>query len=366
VRGRRPANDGDWQDRSPERSRLIPALVGLLLMLLVALPWTIYMMTKVKGLVPGWFNEVRLAQEAQFERRVGGWFSYFSIVPLMLPWTGCFVGGLWFAGAEWVEDWKRRVVPRATSERYARRLMLVWFAVPLLVMWFFPERRDRYLMPLLGPAAVLSGWSLLRYLSALERDPRTPRWPLALHWVSVTALGIGFPLVGGFWPSIRTVEGEPWLSPGIALAGATAALLLIAVCLRLRRPALVRLVGGTAVVMLLVLPQFAWGYAHSSKGRSESKPFIEAILRHYPDAIVYNATSRPRRNDLPLEMVIYLNRVPARAEHPASLLPIDRPQVIIFPDGACEPPASFLPAAPRTRIKEEWWNAYVLPARGGT
>lgn len=351
------------QPTPPRRSRLLPAGVGLLLVLIIALPWPLYMMTKMKGLVPGWIDEVRLAQEAQFERRMGGWVSYFAIVPLMLPWAVWFVGGLWVAGGEWIRDRQRRVAPTFASARFARRLLFVWFVVPLAVMWFFPERRDRYLLPLLGPAAVLAGWFLLRYLSALEQAPRLPRWPLALHWVGVAAIGIGVPLAEGFARFCRTPDGAQWLPVTVALAGAAAAGVVLALGARLRRPTRLGTVAATAALMLLVLPQFVWGYARSDKGRSEAKPFVQDILRRYPDAVVYNAVNRPKRNDLPLELVIYLNRVPARAEQPEFLSVIDRPQVIIFPDGTCHPPKSFAPAAPRRRIKGEWWNAYVLPAR---
>jgi hypothetical protein len=61
-------------------------------------------------------------------------------------------------------------------------------------------------------------------------------------------------------------------------------------------------------------------------------------------------------------MTIYFHRVVPRAEDVSKLVPGDRPQVIVFPDGAEHPPAGFVSLA-RRYVKQEWWNAYVLPAK---
>ena len=352
--------------RRPKRRVLAPAVVGLLLMLAVALPWTLYVMHKVPHRIGEWYGEVTLASEARLEHRVGGWFAYFMIVPLMLPWAVWFVGGLWMAGRQWIADWKHTEFSTTRGDRPAIRLMFVWFVVPLAVMWFFPERRDRYVLPLLGPAAVLSGWALLKYFSSMANEDAIRRWPLAVHWICLAIIAILFPVVEACLPWLRTTEGEPWLSPALAALGVAVGTVLIAGTMRLRKPSAPLLVGGTTAVMLAVLPFFVWGYARSEKGRAESKPFVEAILQQYPDAVVYNANNRPRRDEVPIEMLIYLNRPTPRAFHPEQLAPAEHPQVIVFPDGSCHPPPNFVRAAPRVRIKGEWWNAFALPAKGGS
>ena len=354
-----PLPEGEGGGRRP----VIGAVVtGVLLALAVALPWTLYVMSKQPGQVAEWYNEVSLGTEARFERRIGVYFSYLAFVFWIIPWT------VWFmAAVGWIAFGRRESEPENGRERRGLHLMLAWVLVPLIVMWFFPERRDRYLLPLIPPTAVLCGWAVLKHLSDLRRSSPAsvgPRWPLGIHWATVAAIGLGLPLLGLVGVSwFRTADGRPWFSAGLSAALAGLVILTLVACVQRRQPGAPRLVGGTFVVMLLVQAAFTWGYARSASGISESKRFVEPILAQYPGAIVYNANNRSRRRDLPLEMTIYLNRVVPRAEQPERLEPTDRPQVIIFPDGACRAPDGFKPAA-RRFIKEEWWNAFVLPARG--
>lgn len=334
-------------------SQLLPLSVGVALCLAISLPWTIYILCHQPGRVAEWYNEVTLGTEAKFERRIGVWFSYFAFVGWVLPWTVWFLRGLWLGFKK--------------SGGRGIHLMLAWVLVPLIVMWFFPERRDRYVLPMLGPAAVLCGYALLEHLGSLKTSHASPglssRKLVVLHWVlvscSVVVLGIGG-AVGPSW--MQTVEGRPWFSPAMSAAIVLPCLLVLSFSIRIANPGALRLAGGTFAVMLVLGVAGAKGYSLSRDGRSEAKPLVDALLTRYPDAVVYNAVNRSRRRDLPLEMTIYFNRVVPHETNVASLRPSDRPQAIVFPDGAERPPQGFVPVA-RRYIKQEWWNAYVLPAR---
>jgi hypothetical protein len=298
------------------------------------------------------------------ENRFGRWLSYLAFVGWILPWTVWFIGGLVAATVQW---WERHE-PASIGNSRGIGLMLAWIVIPLIGMSFFPERRERYALPIIGPAAVLAGWALLEYLAALSR-PSTEseagpnKVPLALHWSIVAIVASAIPILGGLGiKGFRTVEGGPWFSPGTATIGAVVTTGIAAATFRWRRPTWAMIVAGGFLVMLVAQFIGAYGYAKSPEGRSEARPLVWAVLSRYPDAVVYNAVNRSRRRDLPLEMTVYLNRVVPRVEDVSKLSPGDRPQVIVFPDGAEHPPASFRPLA-RQYIKQEWWNAYVLPAR---
>lgn len=333
---------------------------GILLALLIALPWTIYVLVKQPGRVAEWYNEVSLGTEARFERRVGVYFTYFAFVLWVVPWSMWLLAGL------------RRVLARderqaigGDKSRIAMWLIAAWVLVPLFVMWFFPERRERYVLPLIGPTAVLCGWGLLGYLRGLAgRSDRSvgPRWPLIVHWITVCLIGLGLPILGAAGVNqFRTVEGRPWFSPLLAGSITLLVIIILVASVRWKRPGLAGIAGGTFAVMLVAQASFIYGYSRSPGGISESKRLVDSVLRRYPDAVVYNANNRQRRSDLPLEMTIYLNHVVPRAEHPETFERRDRPQVIIFPEGSRPAPAGFRLVA-RQYIKEEWWDAYVLPA----
>ena len=357
-----------WRHRGqPDRrspAPLGPVLLGIGLMLAISLPWVSLVVARYPGRLAEWWNEVTLGTEARFERRQTVYFAYLAFVLWVAPWTVWFVGGLWYS----LSEGRRFIAARSRSEEVGVRLMIAWVLVPLLVMWCFPERRDRYTLPLIPPAAVVAAWALLVYFrqrNATAADGvRAPRWPLAIHWMSVATIGIGLPIAGASGILFfRTVEGEPWFSPALSAAIVLCVVVAVGVaCVRLRQPGVVRLAAGTLAIMLIVQAAHEFGYSRSPSGVSQSKRFIQAVLNRYPDAAVYNANNRSRRRDLPLEMTIYLNRVTARAENPGQLRAGPRPQVILFPDGAERPPAGFV-LVTRRLIKEEWWNAYVLPPR---
>ena len=321
-------------------------VTGVILCLAIALPWTIYVWRKIPDAISLWFGQVTLKVEGQLEKRTTGWFAYFAFVLWIIPWTAWFIAGLWKGSDE-----------SASTIRREMNLMIAWVFIPLVVMWFFPERRDRYVLPLIPPAAVIAAFGLSRYLSGSHRS----QWPLIAHWATVALVSIGFTIAGASGIKIfRTVDGKPWLSIAQATLMIVITIVLLLFCVRWKSPAAARLAIGTFAIMLVVQAGFTHGYARSVHGVSEAKPFVQAIRAGAPDAIVYNAVNRQRRRNLPLEMTIYLNQVVPRVADVRSLKQRSTPCVIIFPDGAETPPVGFKLLA-RNRIKGEMWNAYMLP-----
>jgi 4-amino-4-deoxy-L-arabinose transferase-like glycosyltransferase len=337
-----------WRGRSGRPKVDWPAMVvGIILCLATALPWTIYIWRKVPDAISLWFGEVTLKVEGQLEKRTTVWFAYFAFVLWIIPWTIWFIAGLWKdSDSSW-----------SIGRRRGINLMIAWVFVPLIVMWFFPERRDRYVLPMIPPAAAIAAFGFLRYLS---RD-RRPRWPLIVHWATVALVAIGLAIAGATGMGvIRMVNAGHWFSLTQAISIVAVTILLLLLCIRWQKPSGLRLAIGTFAIMLVVQTAFTYGYARSPRGVSEAKPFVEAIRAGAPDALVYNTVNRERRKDLPLEMTIYFNQVVPREADVKSLKPARRPQVIVFPDGAEMPPDGFKLLA-RNQIKNEWWNAYVLP-----
>lgn len=357
---RDPRAKKEWDEEKRPRV-LAPVALGVALALAIALPWTGLMLAKFPGQMSEWWNEVSLGTEWRLDRRIGVYFAYLAFPAWLLPWT------IWLLVGFRLAVRRDRSGPRLLPEhRRALRLMVAWVLVPLVVMWFFPERRDRYVIPMIPPAAVIAGWGLIRSLSQISPSGLnarlSSRLPFAAHWCIVMACVIGLPVAGalGIGP-FRTIRGEAWFSTGQAIGLLLTGTVILAYSIQLQRPIAALLVGGTFVVILVAQAAAAWGYARSPNGVSPSRAFVAEIRRQYPHAIVYDAVNRAHRRDLPLEMTIYFNRVIPRLDDVRRLKREDDPQLIIFPDGAADPPGKFRLVA-RQWIKEEWWNAYVLPA----
>jgi 4-amino-4-deoxy-L-arabinose transferase-like glycosyltransferase len=334
----------------PSGSILLAAAVCLA----VALPWPIYVLTHLGGGRPSaairiWYNEVVLEPETEHR----GWHTYFVVSLMMTPWVVWFFWGMIDVAKNW-----RQNLP-------GLRLALLWLFIPVAVMEFFPARRDRYLLPMIGPAALLAAYGLLRQLPRWNSGTRLQRWLVLLHGVVVAALGIGLPILGLVW--LTTADGRHWYAPAGAAAAVVAALAILAVGLPLYRRNRIGLVAGTAAMMFLAYVVFMRGYRDSSSGRSEGKLLAGDILKAYPDAQVFNAAPRSRTM-LPTEVLIYLNRdVPALSD-PSSLRPSDRTQVLIY-QTAGRPGAGASPPAPppgfeffvRHKINAADYDVFVRP-----
>jgi 4-amino-4-deoxy-L-arabinose transferase-like glycosyltransferase len=318
-----------WRWKSPPlysaAAWTAPAIAGLGLMLAVALPWTLYAMWINRHMLGLVYNELSLGTEAAYETRIR-WHGYIVFFPLMLPWLIWFLTGL-------VEVFR--------AGRSAARLWLAifWLFLPIAVMTFFPERRDRYLLPMVGPAALLAAYGVLRHV------PRWRQWTpfqltlVLLHAAVLIVIAIALPIWGSY--KILNVEGHPWYTRGLATAVVAAALAILLAAVLVYRRSRIGFVAGTVGLTLLANLVFLYGYKDSSSGRSQGKLLAMQILNAYPNADVYNAAPQ-RRKFLPLELLIYLNRDVRPLPDPAALAPSDRPQILIYPPDQAQPDWAFV------------------------
>ena len=319
--------------------------IGVALALAISLPWTIWTMWKLPGLPTQWAGEVTLSVESKLEQRFG-WHSYLVFIPEMFPWL------LWFAAAFWLAVKSKVLNPRL-------QLIFFWLLVPVLVMTFFPERRDRYLLPMIGPAAIISAWAMLRMLSG-TRAKLMPLGQLLVRvqWSMLMLVCIALPIAGATL-SRRAEGGGPWYSPAFAAVAMIVGLWLVFCGYRLMRGSWKGLCAASFALMLFVHGLYYYGYAQSRDGRSEAKVFVERIRQRYPDAQFVNANHR----GCPLEFAIYLDRVVPTVDDPTTL-PADQRALIVFDreKKMPTPPAGFT-LADRMSINKEQWNAYVRMGR---
>jgi 4-amino-4-deoxy-L-arabinose transferase-like glycosyltransferase len=346
--------------RSTPRQRAVALAVGAAVALAVALPWTLWIFWKFPGRLTEWYGEVTLSQEARLEKRMG-WHSYFVLIPFLFPWSLWFLAGLWNGVRDVFQKTDGAGRPSAANVRMP--WITTWLLLPIVVMVFFPERRDRYLLPMLGPAAILIAWTFLRM--AEDARPMARKWFNALtlfQWLGLAAMAIVLPLAGALW--LKTADQTRWYPPLFAVVAALVGLFLVALAARGGFNSISGLAGGSLALVLLFNGLFLYGYGQSDKGRSSARPLADSILRAYPTARVLNGNMRKGRSDVPLELTVYLDQAVVRYDEPGRRPASDRPIVVIFPASA--PPALPANAQPLANavIKGEPWEAYVLPASG--
>jgi 4-amino-4-deoxy-L-arabinose transferase-like glycosyltransferase len=177
----------------PQRPRLfLPS--GLLLFALVALPWYVWVVATVPGLLDYFLGHEVVGRVAsnQFGRN-GQWYGWLVVyAPTLLlgslPWTGSLL--------RWAAALPSRV--RAWRSRAAREgdavglLLALWTLLPLLVFCLSRSRLPLYVLPLFLPIAL----AVARVRAA--RGLGFPRWPWLLAWAALLLMLI---FAGARWPS---------------------------------------------------------------------------------------------------------------------------------------------------------------------
>jgi hypothetical protein len=218
-------------------------------------------------------------------------------------------------------------------------------------------RRDRYILPVIAAAAIVTAWSIQRLLAA--RQARRA-WPVIIHFVIIGVMACGFPLLAAFSAGsplparmkLLTTDGRPWLTPSLAIAVSlvAAALLAMTIAMYRRRSSAAEgnasvLVAGTVALMLLFNVAFLWGYRFD-EGNAEDGPAAVAVAHAYPEADFYYAIGA-HRPEPPAVMLIYLDHDVHRTNDPAGLPASDWAQVLIYPPdfASVQPPLGFAPVA---------------------
>jgi hypothetical protein len=346
------------------RRRAWPAaLAGLFVMLAVGLPWYAYVLHGHPPIVEAWRIEV--TREGATQLPPDPWYMYGAFFVWTVPWLAWFLAGLWVGGIAVA----RATPPQASdglnspNENVTREgtvLAFLLFVVPVVVMSFFRDKPERYLLPVLPSAALVAARAAVAWWEATRRDPGGGVVDVA-HWVTLLVLAVGLPVAGLLMP--RLGFGERWFSPASAVAWGLAGAAVVGLGLALRGRLGWTVATTAATAALILLLQFPVIRNYSRMDRPDLKPLADVVWARHPDAAVYEYEPAGRtrvRMDLP----IYLGRLTKKTDDPVALRPSDRPQVVVFfQRHAAQAPTLPEPWQPLATggNRKEAWRAYVLP-----
>ena len=339
-----------------------PAVLGALtLFLLLALPWYAHVVYRHRDILRGWWIEV--TREGATQLPPDAWYMYAAFFLWVVPWLAWFIAGLWLAGLHAIRPASARPDPDSALDDAAARegtvLAFFLFLVPVVVMSFFRDKPERYLLPMLPPASILAARAAVAWYHSPRRDPGG-RVVEALHWLTLAVLALGVPVAGVLMP--RLGYGERWFSPlaAVVLGAVTTATVAAGYALRNRAGGAWPVAASAALILLLQFPVLK---AYVKTDAPDLKPLADAVWSDHPDAAVYeyDPTGRPRvRMDLP----IYLGRLTSKTTNPLQLKQNDHAQVVVIFDRqsatspALPPPWQFFTSGGN---RKDAWKAYVLP-----
>ena len=290
------------------------------------------------------------------------WFA------LLLPWTIFFVLA---AATATCEAWRRLTrgyfgAPPGVGRVRGPGALLALFltVVPIALLICFPDRKERYLLPMLPPAAVLTAFGAVWVYRDARARPTGARVVIGLHLLTVAVVTLGVPAAAMLLArDPRAGDQRPWLSPAVAVPlQVLAVAVVVGAIVAARRWKLGGLVGGTAVALIFTADVFFAGYGRFHNGQSEMRPLAAAVRAELP---AFDAIYTGRRP--PPDLSLYAGRPLVRVEAAAAIRS-GRPTIWITDRrrGAVDPP---LPPGARV-LGAAWrgdalWTAVELPPAAG-
>jgi 4-amino-4-deoxy-L-arabinose transferase-like glycosyltransferase len=323
----------------PHRTAAI--LVLTVIFAVIALPWFVYVYATVPSVAGTWTTEV--SRQGATGLGPDPVYAYLARIPMNWPWiVGLIVGTVVMLRTRSISDW----------------YTLLMFLLPIAVMTLVPDRKERYLLPFVAPAAIIAARGMLEFI----KGGRAERVLRCVHWVALLGVCIGFPIAAATSDQITRVDGTNWYPLGLAIWFAVAITALVALGVLLQRRWSHAIIVTTCVCVLAMQALLMWGYKDSPSGRSSLKLLADAIREDAPGAAVFDWDENVRVDE---ELAIYLNRVIIRAD-PATLTPVDSPLVYVTRQDRREAEPTpvtgwrFLARVPDR--KNQWWAFVKHPS----
>ncbi len=178
------------------RSRLIPLLLFLILSFIFSGWWFLYTYT---------YDPIAVAEITK--REAANWTGY-NVRPFYYYWSFFIQSGVWtilaFIGLLY-PYLKNRV-----SNKKAYRFTFLWTIISVLFLSIIPEKKSRYLLPVLIPLALNTGF-YIEYiiLKFAEIKDKWETIPVYLNFGLIASIGLIFP-IGGYLFLRESLEGK-WI-----------------------------------------------------------------------------------------------------------------------------------------------------------
>lgn len=176
-----------------KKNRALPLIVSILVAAIVSGSWSFYVYV---------FDTKSVSDIAELE--AGRWIDY-NVRPFYYYWSFVVQSGLWTIPA-----FVALLYPYLKDKVFNKKgyqFSILWTLIAVLLLSLIPEKKSRYLMPVLFPLAINTAF----YIEYLFRNFKSLKmketWPVYLHLGIIALIGVAFPVLGVLYFSER-LEGN--------------------------------------------------------------------------------------------------------------------------------------------------------------
>jgi 4-amino-4-deoxy-L-arabinose transferase-like glycosyltransferase len=183
------------------------------------------------GLVVGgwWYLYVRMEDPSTFlqmtKTETSNWSSY-NIRPFYYYWSFFVQSGIWTIPA--LISLLYPFLKSRVSHIKVYKFSLIWTILAVILLSIIPEKKTRYLMPVLIPLAINTGF-YIEYLIRTFKDSTEKKVTIPVHlsFGLIALIGILFPLIGFFFGPTLTGLVLLWYLLATLLLGTIGVLMII-------------------------------------------------------------------------------------------------------------------------------------------
>lgn len=141
------------------------------------------------------------------EREAGRWLDY-NVRPFYYYWSFVVQSGIWTLPAFVALLYpylKNRVFNKP-----AYKFALFWTLASVILLSIIPEKKSRYLLPVLIPLAINTAFYIEYLFRRFDMMPRKESWIVYFNFILIALIGIAFPVAGIIYFQDKLVNIWPW------------------------------------------------------------------------------------------------------------------------------------------------------------
>jgi len=165
-----------------KKTKLAPLLSGLLVAAVVSASWNVYV----------YLFDTQVVKEIT-GRETANWLNY-NVRPFYYYWSFVVQSGLWTIPA-----FVGLLYPYLKDKVFHKKgyqFSLLWTLAAVVLLSLIPEKKSRYLLPVLFPLAITAAFYIEYLFRSFKSLKAKETWPVFFHFGLIALIGIAFPVAG--------------------------------------------------------------------------------------------------------------------------------------------------------------------------
>ncbi|MFV8225757.1 ArnT family glycosyltransferase [Christiangramia aquimixticola] len=141
------------------------------------------------------------------EKETGRWLDY-NVRPFYYYWSFVIQSGIWT-----IPSFIALLYPYLKNRVFnikAYQFTLLWTLLAVVLLSIIPEKKSRYLLPVLIPMALNTGFYIEYLFRRFEMMSKKEKWPVNLNFIIIALVGLLFPFAGLTYFGKSIYNFLPW------------------------------------------------------------------------------------------------------------------------------------------------------------